>query len=80
MFVYAYKADPKADSVSINDYDWLQTLGTGAYGKVDLAMNSSNGKFYAIKCMEKERVSLTTLLCLLNVNLILLIIWLWLYQ
>ena len=58
MFLYAYRADPRADNVSIDDYDWLQTLGTGAYGRVDLAMKSNNGMLYAVKSFKKELVSL----------------------
>jgi len=37
----------KAIKVKLNDYDILQTLGTGSFGRVRLAKHKSNGEFVA---------------------------------
>ena len=39
----------------IGKYRLIRTLGTGAYSKVMLALDKSNGEYYAIKIMKKAQ-------------------------
>jgi len=38
------------------DFEMKQTLGTGSFGRVKLAKNKQNGKFYAIKILKKAEI------------------------
>ncbi|EPY51074.1 AGC/PKA protein kinase Pka1 [Schizosaccharomyces cryophilus OY26] len=40
----------------IQDFDCLQTLGTGSFGRVHLVQSKHNRLFYAIKVLEKRKV------------------------
>jgi len=40
----------------LSDYEIKQTLGTGSFGRVKLARNKQNGKFYAIKILKKAEI------------------------
>lgn len=42
---------------SINNYVLKQTLGVGAFGKVKLAEHKETGQLFAIKCIQKSRIS-----------------------
>lgn len=48
-----------ADSkVSFSSFDVLNTLGSGAFGKVFLAKHISTGKLYALKALKKKNLIL----------------------
>ena len=40
--------------VNVSDYDLLQTLGTGPFGRVHLAKEKATGKYYALKILKKH--------------------------
>lgn len=42
---------------TIDSYTMKQTLGVGAFGKVKLAEHKETGELFAIKCIQKSRVS-----------------------
>ena len=41
----------------INQYEVIDKLGVGGYGKVKLVLNTTNGKLYAMKILNKKRLS-----------------------
>lgn len=43
--------------VSIRDFEIIDTIGHGAYSTVQLVRHKQSGKIYALKQMEKTRVS-----------------------
>lgn len=38
--------------VSMDDFELLQTLGTGSFGRVRLAKDKSSGKYFAMKILK----------------------------
>lgn len=42
--------------MKLTDYDVLNTLGTGSFGRVKLAKNKLSGKFYALKMLKKSDI------------------------
>jgi protein kinase A len=42
--------------VNVTEYDLLQTLGTGSFGRVRLAKEKSTGKYYALKILKKHDI------------------------
>uniref|UniRef100_A0A8C1J371 Uncharacterized protein n=1 Tax=Cyprinus carpio TaxID=7962 RepID=A0A8C1J371_CYPCA len=40
--------------VSVADFDYLKVIGTGSFGKVFLATHRENGKYYAVKVLQKH--------------------------
>ena len=42
--------------VSINDYDILKSIGTGAFGTVYLSKEKESGKLFAIKALNKDHI------------------------
>ena len=44
------------NKININDYNLLQTIGTGAYGKVRLTRNKKTGRTYALKILKKADI------------------------
>jgi serine/threonine protein kinase len=40
--------------INMNDYEIIKEIGEGAFGTVMLGKKTSNGKFYAIKRVNKE--------------------------
>ncbi|KAI8987372.1 camp-dependent protein kinase 1 [Mycotypha africana] len=47
---------PKRPKLKIDDFHLLRTLGTGSFGRVHLAQSKHNGRFYAIKVLEKAKL------------------------
>jgi serine/threonine protein kinase len=48
------KGIPK--KMKLADYDVLNTLGTGSFGRVKLAKNKLTGKFFALKMLKKSDI------------------------
>lgn len=48
------KAIPK--KMKLTDYDVLNTLGTGSFGRVKLAKHKASGRFYALKMLKKSDI------------------------
>jgi protein kinase A len=46
----------KATKVKLQDYDIMQTLGTGSFGRVRLAKHKTNGDFVALKMLKKAEI------------------------
>jgi protein kinase A len=46
----------KATKVKLQDYDVMQTLGTGSFGRVRLAKHKSSGDFVALKMLKKAEI------------------------
>jgi serine/threonine protein kinase len=47
---------PKSPTYSLADFEILNLLGKGTFGKVFLVKNKCNGKLYAMKILKKERI------------------------
>lgn len=45
------------NTASLEDFERLKTLGTGSFGRVMLVQRKKTGKFYAIKILDKQKVS-----------------------
>ena len=50
------KLGRSSDKVSLDDFNIIKTIGKGAYGKVTLAQNKFDGKFYALKSLCKQNL------------------------
>jgi serine/threonine protein kinase len=48
---------PPAAPLTIGSYVMKETLGVGAFGKVKLAEHRETGELFAIKCIQKSRIS-----------------------
>lgn len=46
----------ESQSVSINSFSTLRTLGTGAFGTVNACVKKDSGKLYAMKCLNKKQI------------------------
>lgn len=46
----------KATKVKLSEFELLQTLGTGSFGRVRLAKQKSNGEFVAMKMLKKAEI------------------------
>lgn len=44
------------DRYGIQDFNFLQTLGTGSFGRVHLVQSNHNRLYYAIKVLEKKKI------------------------
>jgi len=42
--------------ININEYEILQTLGTGSFGRVRLSRHKKNGNYYAMKILKKSEI------------------------
>lgn len=42
--------------IDLKDYDLLQTLGTGSFGRVRLAREKANGRYFAMKILKKHDI------------------------
>ena len=43
----------KPHKIKISEYEFMQTLGAGSFGRVKLSKHKSTGKFWAIKILKK---------------------------
>ena len=50
------KKDSSSKSICIEDFELIKILGKGAFGKVILAQKRNNGKYYAIKILNKKKI------------------------
>lgn len=53
---------PSSNTASLDDYDRIKTLGTGSFGRVMLVQRKQSGevgKFFAMKILDKQKVSMT---------------------
>ena len=50
--------NPSKNTASLDDYDRTKTLGTGSFGRVMLVQNKQSKEFYAMKILDKQKVSL----------------------
>ena len=46
----------KPHKVKISEYEFMQTLGAGSFGRVKLSKHKSTGKFWAIKILKKAEI------------------------
>ena len=46
---------PSRSKISIRNFEFLKTIGRGAFGEVKLAQKRDNGQIYAIKILRKVR-------------------------
>jgi len=46
----------KPHKIKISEYEFLQTLGAGSFGRVKLSKHKSTGKFWAIKILKKVEI------------------------
>lgn len=49
----------------LDDFDRLKTLGTGSFGRVMLVKHRQSGRYYAMKILDKEKVSMHAVLFIL---------------
>lgn len=42
--------------IDLADYDLMQTLGTGSFGRVRLAREKDSGKYFAMKILKKHDI------------------------
>ena len=45
------------NTACLEDFDRLKTLGTGSFGRVMLAQHKENKSYYAMKILDKQKVS-----------------------
>lgn len=54
---------PSSNTASLDDYDRIKTLGTGSFGRVMLVQrkqgSNESGKYFAMKILDKQKVSLS---------------------
>ncbi len=50
-------ADPNTKVVGIDEFEVFGMIGEGSYGKVYLAQKKKGGKFYAVKAISKQKVT-----------------------
>ena len=46
----------KPHKVKISEYEFMQTLGAGSFGRVKLSKHKTTGKFWAIKILKKAEI------------------------
>ena len=51
-------AEPKTESAGIDEFEIFGMIGEGSYGKVYLAQKKKGGKFYAVKAISKQKVTI----------------------
>lgn len=44
-------------TTGLDDFDRFKTLGTGSFGRVMLVKHKETNQFYAMKILEKQKVS-----------------------
>lgn len=55
-FHQKYDANSKSMVMSIDDFDWLKTVGTGSFGRVGVTVHRNTRVVHAVKILSKERV------------------------
>ena len=45
------------NTAQLDDFDRLKTLGTGSFGRVMLAQHKERKSYYAMKILDKQKVS-----------------------
>ena len=45
------------NTASLDDFDRIKTLGTGSFGRVMLVQHKATKEFYAMKILDKQKVS-----------------------
>ncbi|XP_053673599.1 cAMP-dependent protein kinase catalytic subunit alpha-like [Anopheles nili] len=55
-FERRYNDHQQASIVAMNEYEFLNTLGSGAFGTVKLVKRKSSGEFFAMKILSKEKI------------------------
>lgn len=45
------------NTACLDDFDRIKTLGTGSFGRVMLVQHKSTKKYYAMKILDKQKVS-----------------------
>lgn len=50
--------NPSKNTACLDDYDRTKTLGTGSFGRVMLVQNKQSKEYYAMKILDKQKVSL----------------------
>lgn len=45
------------NTAALDDFDRIKTLGTGSFGRVMLVKHKSTGNYYAMKILDKQKVS-----------------------
>ena len=45
------------NTAGLDDFDRMKTLGTGSFGRVMLVKHKSTQKYYAMKILDKQKVS-----------------------
>ena len=56
--------NPSKNTACLEDYDRTKTLGTGSFGRVMLVQNKQSKEFYAMKILDKQKVSRRRASCL----------------
>ncbi|XP_066922136.1 cAMP-dependent protein kinase catalytic subunit alpha-like isoform X2 [Clytia hemisphaerica] len=47
---------PSQNTASLDEFERIKTLGTGSFGRVMLVRHRDNGKYYAMKILDKQKV------------------------
>ena len=55
-FEEKWSKNPK-NTACLDDFDQLQTLGTGSFGQVMLSQHKEKKSYYAMKILDKQKVS-----------------------
>uniref|UniRef100_A0A672MR80 cAMP-dependent protein kinase catalytic subunit alpha-like n=1 Tax=Sinocyclocheilus grahami TaxID=75366 RepID=A0A672MR80_SINGR len=63
-FLRKWDCQPQSTSC-LDDFDRLKTLGTGSFGRVMLVKHRQSGRYYAMKILDKEKVSMHALVKIL---------------
>lgn len=51
------------NTARLDDFDRIKTLGTGSFGRVMLVKHKDKGEHYAMKILDKQKVSNAILRC-----------------
>lgn len=49
------------NTACLDDFDRIKTLGTGSFGRVMLVQHKTSKEYYAMKILDKQKVSPSTL-------------------
>ena len=50
------ESDSTKNKINIKEFEFLQTIGTGSFGRVRLAKHKKSNKIYAIKMLKKGEI------------------------